>query len=83
MEYVDNVDWKQLLPTLSELDIKYYTFQLLKVGTITALQQALYLMDMVIGIGLCTLPRNHPQRRETWKRHDRPCTAQGPSRISI
>lgn len=31
MEYVENVEWKQLYSMLSELDIKYYTFQLLKV----------------------------------------------------
>lgn len=31
MEYVENVDWKALFPVLNELDIKYYTFQLLKV----------------------------------------------------
>jgi len=30
MEYVENVEWKQLLPALTELDIKYYMFQLLK-----------------------------------------------------
>ena len=31
MEYVDNVDWKELYPTLTELEIKHYVFQLLKV----------------------------------------------------
>jgi casein kinase II subunit alpha len=31
MEYVENVEWKALCPKLSEADIKYYTFQLLKV----------------------------------------------------
>jgi casein kinase II subunit alpha len=31
MEYVDNTDWKVLLRSLNELDMKYYTFQLLKV----------------------------------------------------
>lgn len=31
MEYVDNVDWKQLFPRLTEADTKHYTFQLLKV----------------------------------------------------
>jgi len=30
MEYVDNIEWKTLLPRLVETDIKYYTFQLLK-----------------------------------------------------
>ncbi|KIY50314.1 kinase-like protein [Fistulina hepatica ATCC 64428] len=30
MEYVDNVEWKQLYMSLTEGDIKHYTFQLLK-----------------------------------------------------
>jgi len=30
MEYVDNVEWKALYPILSEVNIKFYTFQLLK-----------------------------------------------------
>ncbi|KAK7686324.1 Casein kinase II subunit alpha' [Cerrena zonata] len=29
-EYVENVDWKELFPTLTELEIKNYVFQLLK-----------------------------------------------------
>ena len=31
MEYVDNTEWKVLLRTMNELDMKYYMFQLLKV----------------------------------------------------
>jgi len=31
MEHVDNMEWKELLTTLTEVDLKYYTFQLLKV----------------------------------------------------
>lgn len=31
MEYVENVEWKSLFAVLNEFDIKYYTFQLLKV----------------------------------------------------
>ncbi|RDB25418.1 Casein kinase II subunit alpha [Hypsizygus marmoreus] len=30
MEYVENIEWKQLYPRLTESDIKHYTFQLLK-----------------------------------------------------
>jgi len=30
MEYVDNVEWKILYPRLTEVDVKYYIFQLLK-----------------------------------------------------
>lgn len=31
MEYVNNTDWKVLLRSMNELDVKYYLFQLLKV----------------------------------------------------
>ena len=31
MEYVDSTDWKVLLRSMNELDMKYYLFQLLKV----------------------------------------------------
>jgi len=31
MEYVNNTDWKVLLRSMNELDMKYYMFQLLKV----------------------------------------------------
>ena len=31
MEYVSNVEWKDLYPTFTELEIKHYVFQLLKV----------------------------------------------------
>jgi casein kinase II subunit alpha len=31
MEYVENVEWKSLFVALNEFDVKYYTFQLLKV----------------------------------------------------
>ena len=31
MEYVDNTDWKALLRSMNELDMKFYLFQLLKV----------------------------------------------------
>ncbi|KAF8236462.1 kinase-like protein [Tricholoma matsutake] len=30
MEYIENTEWKYLLPSLTEADIKYYIFQLLK-----------------------------------------------------
>ena len=31
MEYVDNTEWKELFPVLTEYEMKYYLFQLLKV----------------------------------------------------
>lgn len=32
MEYVENTDWKDLFSTLTEMDIKFYLFQLLRVS---------------------------------------------------
>jgi casein kinase II subunit alpha len=32
-EYVNNTDFKQLYPTLDDFDVRYYIFELLKVGT--------------------------------------------------
>lgn len=32
MEYVQNVDWKELYPTFTEIEIKHYVFQLLSVS---------------------------------------------------
>lgn len=37
MEYIENIEWKQLFPRLTESDIKHYTFQLLKVCRISCL----------------------------------------------
>lgn len=31
MEYVENMEWKELFPTLTETEMKQYSFQLLKV----------------------------------------------------
>jgi serine/threonine protein kinase len=33
-EYVNNTDFKVLYPTLSEYDIRYYIYELLKVSTL-------------------------------------------------
>ena len=32
MEYVQNTDWKDLYGTLTEMEIKFYLFQLLRVS---------------------------------------------------
>lgn len=32
-EYVNNIDFKLLYPTLSDYDIRYYIYELLKVST--------------------------------------------------
>lgn len=45
-EYVNNTDFKVLYPTLSDYDIRYYIYELLKVGsqTIYVILSLLYIM---------------------------------------
>ena len=59
MEYVDNMEWKTLYPILGELDIKFYTFQLLKVGFIYATRDLLLTSSFPRGFGFCPFSRNH------------------------
>ena len=83
MEYVDNVDWKSLFPVLNELDIKYYTFQLLKVRPRFVPSARFPAHEMFTrssfwsGPGLCALERDYAPRRETGECHDRSSTPQG------
>jgi casein kinase II subunit alpha len=44
MEYVENVEWKFLYSRLVEADIKYYMFQLLKVGFLSQFGGALLIL---------------------------------------
>jgi casein kinase II subunit alpha len=39
-EYVNNTDFKILYPTLSDYDIRYYIFELLKVRSTVAFRSA-------------------------------------------
>lgn len=74
-EFVNSVDFKVLYPTLTDYDIRYYIYELLKVISITLLQLVLIIMiyryikmffsesvtdDVAFsGIGLLSFPRNN------------------------
>lgn len=40
MEYVENTDWKVLLRSMNEFDMKHYMFQLLKVRLLSLIRMA-------------------------------------------
>ncbi|MFQ6670661.1 hypothetical protein Gotur_035487 [Gossypium turneri] len=54
-EYVNNTDFKVLYPTLSDYDVRYYIYELLK---------AKYLESLLSGIGLLPLTRYNAPRCE-------------------
>jgi casein kinase II subunit alpha len=62
-EYVHNVDFKALYPRFTDKDVRYYMFELLKVGPVvpTCFQPLIHL----IGIRFLSFERHHAQRRET------------------
>jgi casein kinase II subunit alpha len=77
MEYVENVDWKQLFPRLTEVDIKHYTFQLLKVNVN---RPHPFLVSSTIsfeGSRFRSFTWGDASRRETGKCHDWLSTAKG------
>ena len=85
MEYVESTDWKELYYTLTDMEIKYYLFQLLRVST-AALLDPLPCMPTAgnrcfSGIRFRPFARNHPQRRKACEYHVRPCTSQGQPRL--
>ena len=54
MEHVNNVDWKELYPTFTELEIKHYVFQLLTVRGPPFRLRAGVLMSLRRHSSLCT-----------------------------
>ena len=68
MEYVSNVDWKDLYPTFTELEIKHYMFQLLKVGFNCAADNTAFLISPLFlpGVGLRSFARYHAPRCQAW-----------------
>lgn len=76
MEHVDNTDWKALYSRLNEVDIKYYTFQLLKVIRYHHPRPSHYL-TFQLGPGLCSLAWGHTPRCQARKCDDRPPKSKG------
>jgi serine/threonine protein kinase len=66
-EYVNNIDFKVLYPRFSDIDVRFYMLELLKV-TITSFFFSLSLIPA--GFGFLSLQRHHAPRREATQRHD-------------
>src|ERR1700722_7836362 len=77
MEFIENVEWKSLFPKLTEADIKYYTFQLLKVDPPRTFQHCVVLINPQKGFGLCTFPWDYASRREARECDDRSSSPRG------
>jgi serine/threonine protein kinase len=53
MEYVDNDDFGILNPRQSDLDVRYYMFELVKVGHCGLICVAWYVLVVLTDVGLC------------------------------
>jgi serine/threonine protein kinase len=62
-EYVNNVDFKVLYPRFSDMDVRFYMLELLKVAPIFSLIVSLILIP--VGIGFLSFQRHHAPWRET------------------
>jgi len=72
-EYVNNTDFKILYPTLTDYDIRYYIYELLKVGFGVNRQVSLTFRCFChVGPRLCSFKRNYAPRCKAAQRHDRP-----------
>lgn len=56
-EYVNNIDFKVLYPRFSDMDVRFYMLELLKVYLILLLTASLTLIP--IGIGFLSFQRHH------------------------
>lgn len=74
-EYVHNVDFKVLYPRFSDLDVRFYMFELLKVTEIFLLETNPDEVNQ--GSGLLPFQRNNAQGCKTTQCHDRSRASQG------
>lgn len=83
MEFVENVDWKQLYPTFTELEIKHYVFQLITVSDRYSAASMVLCSDFAARVGtrICPLERDHAPRCETGECHVRPGESKGESSV--
>jgi casein kinase II subunit alpha len=56
-EYVNNVDFKVLYPRFSDMDVRFYMLELLKVAPIFSLIVSLILIP--VGVGFLSFQRHH------------------------
>lgn len=60
-EYVNSTDFKVLYPTLTDYDIRYYIYELLKVSLLTRMLPIICVLTLIASLNLpvcCTLIRN-------------------------
>lgn len=61
-EYVHNVDFKVLYPRFTDLDVRYYMHELLKVWIVPFRLLSDQLMLFILGVRLLPLKRDHASR---------------------
>jgi len=67
-EYIHNVDFKVLYPRFTDKDVRYYMFELLKVGPM--MNYFLSSTNNTTGLRFLSFQGHHAQRCETSQRHD-------------
>lgn len=67
-EYVNNIDFKVLYPRFSDMDVRYYMLELLKVSSI--LFTYCILSQILAGVGFLPFQGYHASRREATQRYD-------------
>jgi casein kinase II subunit alpha len=67
-EYVNNIDFKVLYPRFSDIDVRFYMLELLKVPSISF--SHISLSHMSSGSGFLSFQRHHAPRCEATQRND-------------
>lgn len=67
-EYVNNIDFKVLYPRFSDMDVRYYMLELLKVSLV--LFACYTLSQILVGVGFLSFQGYHASRREATQRYD-------------
>ena len=67
-EYVNNIDFKVLYPRFSDMDVRFYMLELLKVSSI--LFTCCILSQILAGVGFLPFQGYHASRREATQRYD-------------
>jgi serine/threonine protein kinase len=67
-EYVNNIDFKVLYPRFSDVDVRFYMLELLKVSSI--LFTCCILSQILAGVGFLSFQGHHASRREATQRYD-------------
>lgn len=74
-EYVNNIDFKVLYPRFSDMDVRFYMLELLKVSSILFTHSIL--SQISAGVGFLSFQGYHASRRKATQRYDRSRATQG------